>query len=308
MLDLSGRIYPLVKTPRPTHERKRGYTDGMQLLPLQYEPVLHAALTEDIGAGDITAQLTVPEDATARAVMLAKADGVIAGLAISCRTFTLVDNHITWEPHITDGDRVTPGMPLATIIGPARSVLTAERVALNVLQRMSGTASLARRFVDAVAGTKARIVDTRKTTPGLRTLEKYAVRVGGAYNHRIGLYDAVLIKDNHLAAGGGVTATVTRARQLAPHTMRVEVECKTLAEVEEAVEAGADIILLDNMDLETLAEGVRRVGGKALTEASGGVRLDTVTAIAQTGVDLISVGALTHSAPALDISLDFQLG
>lgn len=280
----------------------------MQLLPIQYEPLLRAALNEDIGAGDITAQLTVPSEAMARAVMLAKAEGVIAGLALGCWAFTLVDHHITWEPHSADGELVGVGTPLATIYGPARSILTAERVALNFVQQLSGTATLTRRFVDAVAGTKARIVDTRKTTPGLRTLEKYAVRAGGGHNHRIGLYDAVLIKDNHLAAGGGVAATVARARAHAPHTMRIEVECKTLEEVDEAVVAGADILLLDNMDLATLAESVRRIGGRALTEASGGVRLDTVRAIAETGVDLISVGALTHSAPALDISLDFQIG
>ena len=285
-----------------------GYTFGMQLLPLQYEPILHMALAEDIGIGDITAQSTVPDDVSARAVMLAKADGVVAGLAVACRAFSIVDNFTTWEPHVTDGDPVTPGMPLATIIGNARSVLTAERVALNVIQRMSGTATLTRRFVDAVEGTKARIVDTRKTTPGLRVLEKYAVRLGGGHNHRTGLYDAVLIKDNHLAAGGGVLATVARARQMAPHTMRVEVECKNLDEVREAVQSGADIILLDNMDLEMLREAVQIIGNKALTEASGGVNVHTVAAIAQTGVDYISVGALTHSAPALDISLDFQVG
>ncbi|MES2461103.1 MAG: carboxylating nicotinate-nucleotide diphosphorylase [Armatimonadota bacterium] len=279
----------------------------MQLLPIQYEPILHAALTEDIGVGDITTLSTVPDDAEARAVMIAKQDGVLAGIAVGCRTFSLLDAHVIWEPHADDGERVTPGQPLATITGPARSLLTAERVALNVLQRMSGTATMARRFVDAVQGTNARIVDTRKTTPGLRVLEKYAVRVGGAHNHRTGLYDAVLIKDNHLAAGGGVLATVRRARAVAPHTMRVEVECKSLEQVDEAIESGADIILLDNMDLETLAESVRRIGGRALTEASGGVRLETVRAIAETGVDLISVGALTHSAPALDISLDFHV-
>lgn len=285
-----------------------GYTFGMQLLPLQYEPILHRALAEDIGIGDITAQSTVPDDIRARAVMLAKADGVIAGLSVACRAFSLVDHYVTWEPHVADGERVTPGTPVATIIGDARSVLTAERVALNVLQRMSGTATLTRRFVDAVQGTRARIVDTRKTTPGLRILEKYAVRMGGGHNHRTGLYDAVLIKDNHLAAGGGVAATVARARKMAPHTMRVEVECKTLDEVGEAVTAGADIILLDNMDLEMLKQAVQIIGNKALTEASGGVNLSTVASIAQTGVDLISVGALTHSAPALDISLDFQVG
>jgi nicotinate-nucleotide pyrophosphorylase (carboxylating) len=280
----------------------------MQLLPVQYEPILRAALAEDIGAGDVTTQATVPVEAMARAVMIAKADGVLAGLSVACRTFTLVDHFITWEPHVADGEVVATGTPLATIIGPAQGILTGERVALNVLQRLSGTATLTRRFVEAVAGTKARIVDTRKTTPGLRVLEKYAVRVGGGHNHRIGLYDAVLIKDNHLAAGGGVRATVARARAQAPHTMRIEVECKTLDQVDEAIAVGADILLLDNMTLELLAESVRRIGGRALTEASGGVNLDTVAAIAHTGVDLISVGALTHSAPALDISLDFDVG
>ncbi|MBC8101805.1 MAG: carboxylating nicotinate-nucleotide diphosphorylase [Cytophagales bacterium] len=279
----------------------------MQLLPLQYEPILRAALAEDIGAGDITTLSTVPDDAEARAVMIAKQDGVLAGIAVGCRTFTLLDPHVFWEPHADDGEQVRPGQALATLTGPARSLLTAERVALNILQRMSGTATLTRRFVEAIHGTRARIVDTRKTTPGLRTLEKYAVRVGGGHNHRIGLYDAVLIKDNHLAVGGGVLAAVRKARAVAPHTMRVEVECKTLAQVDEAIESGADIILLDNMDLETLAESVRRISGRALTEASGGVRLETVRAIAETGVDLISVGALTHSAPALDLSLDFSV-
>ena len=279
----------------------------MELLPLQYEPILLNALTEDIGAGDVTTQFTVPDEAMARGVLLAKAPGVVAGLAVACRVFTLVEHRAMWEPHVDDGEIVTPGTPLATITGPARGLLTAERVALNVLQRMSGTATLTARFVEKVDGTKARIVDTRKTTPGLRVLEKYAVRVGGGFNHRIGLYDMILIKDNHLIAGEGVRATVERARRATGHALKIEVECKTLDEVDEAVAARADLLLLDNMDLETLAEAVRRVGGRALTEASGGVNLDTVADIARAGVDLISVGALTHSAPALDISLDFQM-
>jgi nicotinate-nucleotide pyrophosphorylase (carboxylating) len=272
---------------------------------------VQAALAEDIGAGDVTTLLTVPPDTQARATMLAKADGVIAGLAVGCRAFAMVDHRLVWEPHVDDGAVVTAGTPIATILGSARGILTAERVALNLIQQLSGTATLTRRFVEAVAGTGARIVDTRKTTPGLRTLEKYAVRMGGGANHRIGLYDAVLIKDNHLAAGGGVLATVRAARAGAPHTMRVEVECKTLDQVDEAIESRADIILLDNMDLDTLAQAVGRVragNSAALTEASGGVNLHTVRAIAETGVDLISVGALTHSAPALDISLDFEVG
>ena len=275
------------------------------LHPLQFEPILRAALVEDIGAGDVTTLLTVPEFRAARAVMVAKAEGIVAGLAIAEHAFRLVEPGVQWEPLVADGNRVRPGTTLATVTGTARGLLTAERVALNFVQRLSGVATMTMRFVMAVAGTGARIVDTRKTTPGLRVLEKYAVRVGGGSNHRIGLYDAILIKDNHLLAGGGVGATVWRARELAPHTMRIEVECKTLAQVDEAVTSGADIILLDNMDTDTLRQAVKRIAGRALTEASGGVNLKTVNGIAKTGVDLISVGALTHSAPALDISLDF---
>lgn len=275
------------------------------LNPLQYEVLVRAALTEDIGAGDITTLLTVPEFKAARAVLRFKAEGIVAGLGVAETTFRLVEPGIQWEAHARDGERLREGEIAATITGPARGLLTAERVALNFLQRLSGIATLTAMYVLAVTGTRARIVDTRKTTPGLRTLEKYAVRMGGGYNHRIGLYDAVLIKDNHLLAGGGVGATVWRARENAPHTMRVEVECKTLAQVEEAIAAGADIILLDNMGVEMLREAVQRVKGQAFTEASGGVHLKTVAAIAKTGVDLISVGALTHSAPALDIALDF---
>ena len=276
------------------------------LLPLQYEPILERALAEDIGTGDITAQVTVPADRQSRAVVLAKVDGVLSGLAISCRTYSLVDHSVVWEPHAKDGDPIAAGQPLATVTGSARALLSAERVALNVLQRMCGTATLTARFVALVHGTNARIVDTRKTTPGLRVLEKYAVRCGGGYNHRFGLYDCVLIKDNHLAAGGGVKETVARAKREVGHTVKIEVECKTLAEVDEAIESAADIILLDNMTLELLAASVGRIAGRAVTEASGGVNLQTVAAIAKTGVDLISVGALTHSAPALDISLEFE--
>ena len=276
----------------------------MQLHPLQFEPVLRAALVEDIGAGDITTLLTVPEFKTARAEMVAKSEGIVAGLAVAEAAFRLVEPNVVWQAHARDGERVRSGDVLATVTGPARGLLTAERVALNFAQRLSGVATLTMRFVMLVAGTRAKIVDTRKTTPGLRALEKYAVRCGGGNNHRFGLADAVLIKDNHVAAGGGVAATVWRAKELAPHTMRIEVECKTLAQVDEAIAALPDIILLDNMDNVMLREAVKRIGGRALTEASGGVNLKTVAAIAKTGVDLISVGALTHSAPALDISLD----
>lgn len=278
----------------------------MKLLPIQYEPILRAALTEDIGAGDVTTLLTVPEDATASARVLVKAEGVLAGLEVGLRTFTLLDPDIKVTLSGEDGQRVTHGVVVATVSGRAQSLLTAERVCLNVMQRMSGVATMAARFADAVEGTGARIVDTRKTTPLLRHLEKYAVRCGGAHNHRWGLADGILIKDNHLAAGGGVAACVTRAKEHAPHTLKVEVECKTLAQVEEAVAAGADLLLLDNMPLETLRTAVGIVDGRAKTEASGGVNLQTVRFIAETGVDLISVGALTHSAPSLDISLDFD--
>jgi len=278
----------------------------MKLLPIQYEPILRAALTEDIGAGDVTTLLTVPEDATASARVLVKAEGVLAGLEVGLRTFTLLDPEVQITLSGKDGQRVTHGIVVATVSGRAQSLLTAERVCLNVMQRMSGVATMAARFADAVKGTRARIVDTRKTTPLLRHLEKYAVRCGGAHNHRWGLADGILIKDNHLAAGGGVAACVSRAKEHAPHTLKVEVECKTLEQVEEAVAAGADLLLLDNMPLETLRIAVGIVDGRAKTEASGGVNLQTVRFIAETGVDLISVGALTHSAPSLDISLDFD--
>lgn len=283
-----------------------GTTNMMKLLPLQYESVVRAALTEDIGAGDITTLLTVPEATLATGYFLAKAEGVVCGLDLAACAFHLVDSRVRFGRLVDDGTKVVPGTLIATLSGPAQSLLTGERVALNFTQRLSGTATLTRRFVDAVTETKARLVDTRKTTPGLRLLEKYAVRCGGGHNHRFGLADGVLIKDNHLAAGGGVAACVARARAHAPHPLKVEVECKTLAQVAEAVEAHADVILLDNMTNEQLRTAVALVDGRALTEASGGVSLATVRGIAESGVDLISVGALTHSAPALDISLDFS--
>lgn len=279
----------------------------MELLPLQFEPILIAALGEDLGAGgDVTTDLTVPADARATAIMYAKADGVLAGIALAERAFQIIEPRAIVTRIKSDGARVQPGDVLLEVRGAARGLLTAERVALNFVQRMSGTATMTARFVELVQGTKARIVETRKTTPGLRALEKYAVRVGGGHNHRIGLSDGILIKDNHLAAGGGVAACIAQAKAFGPHPLRIEVECKTLTQVEEALTAGADILLLDNMPLEMLRTAVATIGGRAITEASGGVNLQTVAAIAQTGVDIISVGALTHSAPALDISLDFR--
>jgi nicotinate-nucleotide pyrophosphorylase (carboxylating) len=252
----------------------------------------------------------VPATTRARGTLIAKAPGVISGLDAARHVFQRVDSTVAFTPLVNDGARVAPSAALATVEGPARSLLASERVALNLLQRLTGVATATSRYVDAVAGTGARIVDTRKTTPGLRVLERAAVRHGGGHSHRFGLTDGILIKDNHLAAIGGldrVSRAVKAARQHAPHTMRIEVEVTTLAELEEALTAGADIILLDNMDVATMRQAVQMTAGRALLEASGGVTVDTVTAIARTGVDLISVGALTHSAPALDISLELEI-
>jgi nicotinate-nucleotide pyrophosphorylase (carboxylating) len=266
--------------------------------------IVRRALAEDIGTGDMTTLLTVPESAVAMGSLLAKQAGVVAGLPVAAQVFAQVDPALAIEFTAEEGQYVEAGETLMAVRGSARSILTAERVALNFLQRLSGIATKTARFVALVEGNKARIVDTRKTTPGLRALEKYAVRVGGGFNHRFGLYDAILIKDNHIQAAGGITPAVQAAYAQAPHTMTVTVECDTLAQVEEAVAAGVDIVLLDNMSLAMLREAVELLDGQAAAEASGGVNEETVTAIAQTGVDIISVGALTHSAIALDISLD----
>ncbi len=281
--------------------RSTGRTDWERLIEL--------GLDEDLAGGDITTLATVPIDAQAKGVLLVKEAGVISGLTAARDVFARVDERIVFSPTVRDGDRVESGTVIATVAGPARGLLSGERVALNLLQRLSGVATLTARFVEAVAGTNVRLVDTRKTTPGLRALEKAAVRDGGGHNHRFGLGDGVLIKDNHLAAVGGldrVTKAVQAARAYAPHTLKIEVEVTTLDEVAEAMAAGADIILLDNMGVAVMAQAAVLVAGRALLEASGGVRLETVRAIADTGVNLISVGALTHSAPSLDISLNFE--
>jgi nicotinate-nucleotide pyrophosphorylase (carboxylating) len=277
---------------------------------LALDALLDLALQEDIGGGDVTSLSTVPAGLGARGTILAKAPGVISGLTVADEVFRRVDPDVAFSPLVQDGHHVERMAPIAVVSGSARSILAGERLALNLLQRLSGIATMTARYVDAVRGSAARIVDTRKTTPGLRALEKAAVRHGGGQNHRFGLTDGVLIKDNHLAAVGGVNRVaraVALAREGAPHTLRIEVEVTTLAELEQALAAGADIVLLDNMDVATLRQAVALTGGRALLEASGGVTLDTVGEIAATGVDLISVGALTHSAPALDISLDFDV-
>jgi nicotinate-nucleotide pyrophosphorylase (carboxylating) len=266
------------------------------------ERIVHAALAEDVGAGDVTTEATVPPDAVATAELLVKEPGVVCGLRAVEATFRVLDPELRFDALASDGDEVEPPAVVARVHGSARAILTGERVALNFLGRLSGIATLTSRYVDAVAGTGAAVLDTRKTTPGLRALEKHAVTAGGGRNHRFGLDDAVLIKDNHLRAAGSVTLAVDLVRDTSD--LPIEVECETLAQVAEALEADVDAILLDNMTLAELREAVALAGGRARLEASGGVSLDTIRAVAETGVDEISVGALTHSARSLDVSLE----
>ncbi len=268
-------------------------------------PVVTAALAEDLGrAGDVTAQACIAADARLSAVFAARQPGVVAGLACARLAVLTLDPGASFEECVSDGDLVQPGDVLARVEANARALLSAERTALNLLGRLSGVATLTHAYTTAVSGTKARIADTRKTTPGLRHLEKYAVRCGGGLNHRFGLDDAILIKDNHVAACGGVAQALNRARAAAGHLMKIEVEVDSLAQFDEALPLRPDVIMLDNFDLEDLATAVRLAAGKVTLEASGGVNLQTVRGIAETGVDVISVGALTHSAPVLDIGLD----
>jgi nicotinate-nucleotide pyrophosphorylase (carboxylating) len=266
------------------------------------QELIDRALREDLGDGDVTSLAVVSADALARARIEQKAEGVIAGLHAAESVFRRVDPELRWHPHVSEGEWRDSGL-VAEVAGTARSILAGERVALNFLGRLSGVATLTARYVRAVEGTGARILDTRKTTPGLRALEKQAVLAGGGYNHRVGLFDAMLVKENHSALGGGVGEATRKALSAAPEGMVVEIECATLDEVDEALEAGAKSILLDNMTLDELREASGRAKGRAETEASGGVSLETVRAIAETGVDWISMGALTHSAPAIDLSL-----
>lgn len=260
------------------------------------------ALREDVGYGDITTGC-FDTGRAARAVIRSKASGILAGLDVAETAFLECDSTCRIERVVEDGASVAPGDTLATVHGPAGALLTAERTALNFLQRMSGIATLTRIYVDAVSGTRAAIVDTRKTTPGLRTLEKYAVRVGGGRNHRFGLFDAVLIKDNHIALAGGVRAAIETVRGQVGHMVKIEVEVRTTAELGEALETGVDVIMLDNMDPPAVREAVSLVAGRAVVEVSGNVTTEQAKAAAAAGVDVISVGALTHSAPSLDISM-----
>lgn len=273
-------------------------------LPLEILATIRSALAEDIGPGDATTNSIVPAEAAMRGQIIAKQDGVIAGLDVAQTVYQMVDAQVDFRPQVDEGARVTNRQVLALVSGRTRSLLTAERTALNFLGRISGIATLTRSFVDAVAGTKAVILDTRKTDPGLRLADKLAVRRGGGQNHRIGLYDMVLIKDNHIDYAGSITLAVTRARAGAPG-LAIEVEARTLDDVREALTIGVERILLDNMTPESMAEAVRLTAGRAKLEASGNVTLETVRRIAETGVDYISVGALTHSAKVFDVSFDY---
>ena len=280
---------------------------GLPALPVPLiDRAVRAALEEDLGlAGDITTTATIAEDARSGAVIAARKEGVIAGLEVARAAFAACDPAIAFEPLVKDGDVVAPGTAAARIEGPSRGILTGERTALNFMCHMSGIASLTRQYVQKTAGTKARICCTRKTNPGLRAFEKYAVRAGGGSSHRYGLFDAVLIKDNHIVAAGGIAAAIGRARAHAGHLVKIEIEVDSIDQLREVMAIGADVVLLDNMAPKMLAEAVSIIAGRALAETSGGVNLDTVEAIAKSGVDLISVGALTHSAPVLDLGLDF---
>ncbi|MCZ8096403.1 MAG: carboxylating nicotinate-nucleotide diphosphorylase [Burkholderiales bacterium] len=276
--------------------------------PLLIDDAVRRALDEDLGrAGDITTLATIPAGATAEAVIATRKPGVVAGLPVAATAFRILDPVVRFEAAVADGAALAPGDVVARISGPARSVLSAERVALNFLGRMSGIATLTASYVAKVAHTRARIVCTRKTTPNLRAFEKYAVRCGGGANHRYGLDDAVLIKDNHIAVAGGIAPALRAAKGAVGHLVKIEIEVDTLDQLDEVIAEGADVVLLDNMGPDLLREAVRRVAGRMATEASGGVNLDTVKAIAEAGVDMISVGALTHSAPVLDFGLDIAI-
>ncbi|WP_321370496.1 carboxylating nicotinate-nucleotide diphosphorylase [uncultured Desulfuromusa sp.] len=275
-------------------------------MQFEIERIIRTALIEDIGLGDVTTEVTVLCDTVARAELVAKEDFTLAGLDVAAEVFRTLDPDVKFEKLFADGHSIRKGEVIAWLKGKASVLLQGERVALNLLQRMSGIASLTAKYVAEVKGTGANIVDTRKTVPGLRALDKYSVRMGGGRNHRIGLFDGVLIKENHIAAAGGVGAAIDRAKQKLSHTLKVEIETRDLKEVEEALSAGADIIMLDNMSLEQMRQGVDLIAGKALVEASGGVSLESVRDIAETGVNIISVGALTHSVKAADISMLFS--
>jgi len=267
------------------------------------EKLIRLALEEDIGAGDVTTDALIEPEHVSTAVIFAKESLVLAGLRVAQEVFTTLDPGMSFDTTFQDGDRVETGDEILTAYGKLQALLTGERTALNFLQRLSGIATITRQYVDRVAGFNVRLTDTRKTIPGWRRLEKYAVKIGGAYNHRFGLYDGILIKDNHIVACGGISEAVDRIRNNRPQLLEIEVEASDLNQVKEALESGVDIIMLDNMDLNDVQKAVSLVDGRALVEVSGGVTLDTLAEVANTGVDIISIGALTHSARAVDISM-----
>jgi nicotinate-nucleotide pyrophosphorylase (carboxylating) len=273
----------------------------------QVRHLIQAGIEEDIGRGDVTTEATIAEHVMSRAQLIAKQQMVLAGMEIFTEVYAVLDSAVHIKPSSKDGDLLSAGTVIAHLEGRARSLLTGERVALNFLQRLSGIATLTRRYVDAVRGYNVDIVDTRKTTPGWRVLEKYAVRVGGGKNHRHDLGDGVLIKDNHIVAAGGIRQAIEMARKQSHHLLKIEVEVETLDQIEEALQTGAEVIMLDNMPPTMLAEGVKMIGGRAIVEASGGVSLESIVEVARTGVDLISVGRLTHSAPSADIHVEFDI-
>ncbi|HET6322202.1 MAG TPA: carboxylating nicotinate-nucleotide diphosphorylase [Hyphomicrobium sp.] len=282
-------------------------TQELRLPDAIVEKAVAESLAEDLGlGGDITTEATIPAGTRASAVIAARKAGTVAGVQLAKAAFKMLDPFVEFETVVGDGGKVEAGAIIARVSGDARALLTAERTALNFLGHMSGIATLTARYVEAVSGTGARIIDTRKTTPGLRALEKFAVRCGGGVNHRFGLFDAVLIKDNHIEAAGGIGPALERARRHAGHMVKVEIEVTSLDELDDALKLAPDAVLLDNMPPDLLKAAVAEVAGRVITEASGGVTLETVRAVAETGVDLISVGALTHSAPVLDIGLDFN--
>lgn len=282
-------------------------TETPSLLPFLYDDVVRRALLEDLGrAGDVTTDAIAPPDLAGRAVVVARAAGRVAGLEPALHAFRVLDRECRIDVRLRDGSDAAAGDALARVVASARALLAAERTALNLLGRLSGIATVTRDVVKSLEGLKTRVAGTRKTTPGLRTLEKYAVRVGGGTPHRYGLDDAVLVKDNHVALAGGIAEAVLRVRRSVGHLVKVEVEVDTLAQLDDALAIGVDAVLLDNMDLPTLREAVRRARGRALTEASGGIRPENVREVAETGVDLVSLGWITHSAPSLDVALDVE--
>jgi nicotinate-nucleotide pyrophosphorylase (carboxylating) len=275
----------------------------MELMETKYvEEIITLALKEDLGRGDITTNTIIEESANAEAFIIAKAEGIISGLPVAEMTFRKLGKNIIWQPKVKEGERVGKGDLIVEFSGSLRAILTGERTALNFLQRMSGISTATAKFVDAVKDTNVKILDTRKTAPGQRMLDKYAVKTGGGTNHRIGLYDMVMIKDNHIKAAGSITKAVQKIKESVAHVIKIEVETSNINEVNEALEVKADIIMLDNMTIEMMRQCVSIINHKALVEASGGVSLDKIKAIAETGVDFISVGALTHSVKALDLS------